>query len=70
MFAPGMALLVPRRACWLTVLRAGAGAEDRMLEALRDDGRQRALAHVGISSTATAPDGKLWGERIARLVYD
>ncbi len=69
-FAPEMALLVPRRACWLTRLCAGAGAADQRLQVLQDDGRQRALAHVGISSAAAAPDGKPWGERIDALVCD
>ena len=67
MFAPGMALLVLHNARWLT--RLCIDVEEWMLQALRDDGRQRALAHVGISSTATAPDGKPWGkQRIDALV--
>ena len=42
-----------------------------MFQALQDDGRQRALAHIGISSTTIAPDGKHWGkERIDVLVGD
>ncbi len=70
MFAPGMALLVLWRGCWLTRLCAGAGVADQVLQALQDDGRQRALALVGISSAAAAPDGKPWGERIDALVCD
>ena len=37
---------------------------------MKDDGRQRALAHVGIYSTAIAPDGWPWGDRIRYLVED
>lgn len=70
MFAPEMALLIPLRACWLTRLCAGAGVANEILQALQDDGRQRALAHVGIYSTAIAPDGWPWGDRIPHLVED
>ena len=37
---------------------------------MKDDGRQRALAHVGIMSTAIAPDGWPWGNRIRYLVEE
>ena len=37
---------------------------------MKDDGRRRALAHVGIYSTAIAPDGWPWGDRIPHLVED
>ena len=38
------------------------------VQGLREDGRQRALAHLGISSSAIAPDSKPWGQRIVILV--
>ena len=41
-----------------------------MLQALQVDGRQRALAHVGISSSAIAPERTPWGHRITTLVQD
>ena len=37
------------------------------MQGLREDGRQRALAHVGICSRTIAPDGKPWGERMIGL---
>ena len=37
---------------------------------LQHDGRQRALAYVGISSSATMPDGKPWGGQVVALVDD
>ena len=41
------------------------------VQGLREDGRLRALARVGICSTTKAPDGKPWGEqRIVALVKD
>ena len=41
-----------------------------MLQALQVDGRQRALAHVGICSSAIAPERTPWGYRITTLVQD
>ena len=38
------------------------------IRALQEDGRRRALAHVGISTAATAPNGRPWGSRITALV--
>ena len=38
------------------------------VQGLREDGRQRALGHVGISSSALAPDSQPWGQRIVPLV--
>ena len=37
---------------------------------MKDYGRQLVLAHVGISSTAIAPDGWPWGDRTKYLVED
>ena len=34
---------------------------------MKEDARLRTLAHVGISSSAIAPDGKPWGNRITNL---
>ncbi len=33
------------------------------MQGVREDGRLRALAHMGICSRTIAPDGKPWGER-------
>ena len=38
------------------------------MQGLREDGRERALAYVGICSMTSAPDSKPWGERIIGLV--
>ena len=40
------------------------------VEALREDARQRALAHVGIRKSVTAPDSKPWGDRITTLAKE
>ena len=57
--------------CLKTMLssRHGAVADKAALrvQAVKDDARLRALAHVGISGSAIAPDGKPWGNRITSL---
>ena len=40
------------------------------MQALQNEGRRRALAYVGISSSSAAHDGKPWGDWITILVQD
>ena len=50
---------------------AAADAAALRLQVLQEDGRQRALSHVGISSSVTAPDGARWVcRRTNNLVQD